>query len=74
MRYKYAQIGKIIRYNGVLLHVEETEDNTPVCLHCYFSPTRCQLEKRKTISCKTHGYACTASYRKDNRHVVFVKI
>lgn len=68
---KQPMIGEIVVYGEMELFVVPTKDNEPTCTGCFFSRQQCRYDKRKEISCNTHGFVCTAFRRKDKKHVIF---
>jgi len=69
--YTYHALEEIISYEGFTLLVKAQKDNRPSCSGCFFSKYERQKRGLKNVSCCTHGYKCTASQRKDKKHVIF---
>lgn len=63
--------GTIVHYEKVLLVVEATPYNKPVCTGCYFSDWERRRRGLANFSCHLHQMACTKHFRKDRKHVVF---
>ena len=66
--------GMLVNYEGIILQVQPQQYNEPSCLGCYFSTNEAQKRGENYVSCSTHGLICTASMRKDRKHVIFREI
>jgi len=69
---KYYPVGTRINYHGAILKVVSQKGNEALCDGCYFSKAF-QRRHRMYISCYAHGISCTASRRKDKKHIILVK-
>ena len=71
---KFYAVGSLVNYEGRTLLVKGQVGNKPSCVKCFFTKGNMKKAGLKPVSCYVHGMQCTASQRKDNRHVVFLQV
>lgn len=69
--YTYHAVGETLSYEGYNLVVKPQVGNQPKCGGCFFSKWNRKKLGLKNISCCQHGFKCTATQRKDKKHVIF---
>lgn len=69
---KYFPVGSMIMYHETILKVVAQEENEALCDGCYILRAF-QRRHREYISCYVHGISCTASRRKNRKHIILVE-
>lgn len=71
---KFYRIGEAIGYEGVSLTVTPQRKNLASCAGCYFNDTNRRKRGLSDFSCYLHGMECTASMRRDRKHIIFKEL